>query len=140
MLVPIQVIAFPHLATHQRTEAASVFNLVRSVCSSVGVSVTLTLFVTSSAVSRATLVEHVTPYSLPLQLGPVAEAFDLASAQALAILEQEIERQAAMIAYNADFLFLAAAAVAALPVLLFVGRARIRGAPDREGEAFAIAE
>jgi DHA2 family multidrug resistance protein len=140
MLVPIQVIAFPHLATHQRTEAAAVFNLVRSVCSSVGVSVTLTLFVAGSAVSRASLVEHVTPYSLPLQLGPAAEAFDLASPQALAILAQEIERQAAMLAYNADFLFLAATAVAALPVLLFVGRARIRGAPDREGEAFAIAE
>ena len=36
MLVPIQIIAFPSLAPHQRTEATSVFNLVRSVCSSVG--------------------------------------------------------------------------------------------------------
>ena len=41
-LVPIQIIAFPELPSHQRTDATSVFNLVRSVCSSIGVSFTLT--------------------------------------------------------------------------------------------------
>ena len=139
MLVPIQVIAFPGLPPHQRTEAAAVFNLVRSVCSSIGVSVTLTLYVVNTAVSRAGLVEHVTPFNPALGPGAATE-FDTGSAFGLAVLQEVIDRQAAMLGYEAAFLFLAAAAVAALPLLLFVGRPQRGAEKDREGEAYAMAE
>ncbi|MEX0960103.1 MAG: DHA2 family efflux MFS transporter permease subunit [Burkholderiales bacterium] len=127
MLVPIQVIAFPSLAPEQRTEAAAVFNLVRSVCSSIGVSIILTLLVVNSAMSRANLVEHVSPYSEALRLRGGLQTFDAGTGQPLAVIEREIERQATMIGYNADFVFLTAAAIAALPLLLFVGRRRTAG-------------
>jgi MFS transporter, DHA2 family, multidrug resistance protein len=139
LLVPIQVLAFPGLAPHQRTEAAAVFNLVRSVCSSVGVSLTLAFYVSNTAVSRSQMVEYVTPFSPALQPG-VGPRFDADSLQGLAILQREIDRQAAMISYNADFFFLALAALVALPLLLFVGKPRLGAAQDREGEAYAIAE
>jgi MFS transporter, DHA2 family, multidrug resistance protein len=66
MLVPIQMIAFQTLSVERRTEATAVFNLVRTVASSVGVSIAFTFFVHTSAVSRAQLVEHATPYRASL--------------------------------------------------------------------------
>lgn len=136
MLVPIQVIAFPSLPPGQRTEAAAVFNLVRSVASSIGVSITLTLLVMNSAVSRAGLVEHVSPYSQALRLRGGLDAFDAGTGQPLALIEREIERQATMIGYNADFVFLSVAAVVALPLLLFVGRPR--AAPARDSDRASL--
>ncbi len=137
MLVPIQVIAFPLLAPHKRTEATAVFNLIRSVCSSVGVSITLTLFVRASATSRAQMVEHVTPYSEALRI-EANGGFSMSSQFGLAVIEREIDLQAAMMGYTADFLFLAVAALLALPLLLFVGRTpRVPRTPDREAERTA---
>lgn len=119
ILVPIQAIAFPSLAPEQRTEAASVFNLVRSVGSSIGVSATLTLFVQASSASRALLTEHVTPYNEALQ-GPTG--WSMATPEQLARLERQIDLQAAMMAYVHDFWLFAVGALAALPLLLLIGR------------------
>jgi DHA2 family multidrug resistance protein len=119
ILVPIQAIAFPSLAPEQRTEAASVFNLVRSVGASIGVSGTLTLFVQASGVSRARLTEHVTPYNEALR-DPAG--WSMASPGQLAALEEQIDLQAAMMAYIHDFWLFALGALAVLPLLLLVGR------------------
>jgi DHA2 family multidrug resistance protein len=118
MLVPVQVIAFPSLPAAQRTEGAAVFNTVRSVCSSLGVSIALAVFVTQSAVMHSRLVEYVSPYREALDAG----GFDAATLEGLARLEHEIGLQAAMAGYNSAFLYLAVAALAVLPVLLFIGR------------------
>jgi DHA2 family multidrug resistance protein len=119
ILVPIQAVAFPSLAPEQRTEAASVFNLVRSVGASVGVSGALTLFVQASSVGRARLTEHVTPYSEALRS---QSGWSMATPEQLALLEEQIDLQAAMMAYVHDFWLFAIGALAALPLLLFIGR------------------
>ena len=56
----------------------------------------------------------------------------------LALLNQEVTRQAAMIAYLDDFTFMMWVAFAAIPLLVFVRRPR-RGAPPPD-EAVAAAE
>lgn len=139
ILVPIQMIAFPALPVHQRTEGTSVFNLVRSVCSSIGVSLTLTLYVVTSSTNRAWLVEHISPYNAALRAAEQAGTFTAATPQGLALIEREIELQAAMAAYNADYLFLAVAALCGLPVLLLVGRMQ-RTKPDPQRSEILIAE
>jgi DHA2 family multidrug resistance protein len=137
MLVPIQVIAFPSLPPHQRTEATAVFNLVRSLCSSVGVSIALTLFVVTSSQTRARLVEHVSPYSEALRQ---ATGFDTGTQHGMAVIERQVDLQAAMAGYNADFLFIAIASVTVLPVLLLVGRAWRAKTPPSPDDAVMIAE
>ena len=124
ILVPIQVIAFPSLPPHQRTEATAVFNLVRSVGSSLGVSLALALFVHTSAVSHSQLVERATPYSRALRFGTEEHGWNLTTRDGLATLEREITRQATAIAYIGDFRLLPAFALAALPLLLLVGRSK----------------
>jgi len=140
MLVPIQIIAFPSLVPSQRTEATSVFNLVRSLCSSVGVSVTLTMLVVTSTATRSRLAEYVSPYSAALRAAQDSRAFDATTAHGLAILEREVERQALLTGYNADFLFLGVAALSALPLLFLVGRSARPSAEDREQSEMLLAE
>ncbi len=122
IMVPIQFIAFPSIAPEQRTEASSVFNLVRSVGSSIGVSVALTFFVHTSTVSHARLTEHVNPYHRPIHALSEQAGWNLASTKGLAKIESEVERQAAMIGYSAIFTVLAAGAIAGLPGLLLLRR------------------
>jgi len=133
-LVPIQMIAFPELAPQKRTEATSVFNLVRSVCSSIGVSFALTLFVVSSTENRSWLVQFISPYSKALRAAQAAGTLNPASQHGLAMIDREIDLQAAVAGYNADFRFLAFAALAALPVLLFIGRTRRPSASEEQTE------
>jgi MFS transporter, DHA2 family, multidrug resistance protein len=124
ILVPIQAIAFPSLDPGQRTEAASVFNLVRSIGSSIGVSIALTIFTRTATMSRARLVEHVSPYNEALQYESVARSVDIASTAGLAALERSVVAQAQLFAYVTDFRLLALAAVVGFPLLLLVGTGR----------------
>jgi DHA2 family multidrug resistance protein len=129
ILVPIQAVAFPSLAPESRTEAAAVFNLVRSVGASVGVSGALTLFVQSSGAGRARMAEHVTPYSDALR---APSGYGVETPEQLAHLSDLIDLQAAMMAYVHDFWLFALGALAALPLLLFIGKQRAFARGDNQ--------
>ena len=121
MLVPNQAIGFSTLPAEKRTEAAALFNLVRSVAASVGVSAALALFLRTSSISRAYMTEHISPYSAALAQSGSAGVWDIHTAQGLATLAHEIDRQAVMLGYMGDFRMFAIAALLGLPLLLFVG-------------------
>ena len=139
ILVPIQVIAFPALEPHRRTEATAVYSLVRNIGASIGVSGALALYVRTSSVMHAQLAEHVTPFNRALQAqGP--QGWSMATTQALARLEREISLQSAVIGFTGDFWLFALVALAALPLLLLIAKPKLpRSAADR-AEAMVIAE
>jgi DHA2 family multidrug resistance protein len=133
ILVPIQVIAFPSLEAHRRTEATAVYNLVRSIGASIGVSGAMAMYVRTSSVMHAQIAEHVTPFNRALQ-AQGNEGWSMTTTQALAMLEREISRQSAIIGFTGDFWLFALVALAALPLLLFIGRTTLpSGASDRAG-------
>jgi DHA2 family multidrug resistance protein len=139
ILVPIQAIAFPSLEPHRRTEATAVYNLIRSLGASIGVSGALAMFVRTSSVMHSQIVEHVTPFNRALQ-AQGQHGWSMATTQSLALLEREVNLQAAIIAFTNDFWLFALVALAALPLLLFVGKPQlVRGAGER-AEAMVIAE
>ncbi len=121
ILVPIQAVAFPSLEPHRRTEATAVFNLVRSIGASIGVSGALALFVRTSSVMHAQISEHVTPFNRALQAQGQG-GWGMQTLQELARLEREINLQAAVIGFTGDFLMFALIALASLPLLLFIGK------------------
>ncbi|HWQ40310.1 MAG TPA: DHA2 family efflux MFS transporter permease subunit [Burkholderiales bacterium] len=139
ILVPIQAIAFPALEPHRRTEAAAVYNLIRSLGASIGVSGALTLYVRTRTTMHAQLAEHITPYNEALR-AQAQNGWSLAAPESLARLEEEIHLQAAVIAYTADFGLFAIVALAALPLLLFIGRPRLPAKSASPGEGIVIGE
>ncbi len=139
ILVPIQVIAFPSLDPSRRTEATAVYNLIRSLGASIGVSGALAMYVRTSSVVHARLTEHVTPYSDALQAQPPG-GWHMGSTESLMQLEQEIARQAAILGFTGDFWLFALVALAALPLLLLIGKTPEPRGPRDRAEAMAIGE
>jgi MFS transporter, DHA2 family, multidrug resistance protein len=139
ILVPIQEIAFPSLEPHRRTEAAAVFNLVRSIGASIGVSGALAMFVRTSTVTHAQLVENVSPFNRALQ-GSGTQGWGIGSIEALAHLEREVGRQAAVIGFTGDFRLFALVALGGLPLLLFIGRIRRPRGQGEKTDTVMIAE
>lgn len=135
ILVPVQMMAFSQLASHQRNEGSAVFNLVRTMFSSIGVSIVVAVFIAVGATGRAELVEHVTPFNEALHYTELSGNYTADTEQGLAILEKEIDKQAEMQGYNASFLLIALGAFAAIPLVLLVGRSR-PGTSERKREEF----
>jgi len=87
--------------------------------------------VRTSSVMHAQIVEHVTPFNRALQ-AQGQHGWSMATTKSLAMLEREVSLQSALIAFTTDFWLFAMVALAALPLLLFVGKPQMmRGAGER---------
>jgi DHA2 family multidrug resistance protein len=131
VFIPLQATAFATLAPHLRTDGSSLLNLTRSVGSSIGISVMVTLLSRNTQASHADLAGHVTP--------AVSSAFDLSTLErfqqygeaALWVIDAEVTRQAAMIAYIDDFWLMMWLSLASVPLVLLM---RKSGAPVARSE------
>jgi DHA2 family multidrug resistance protein len=128
VFVPLQTLAFETLATHYRTTAASMLNLMRNIGGSIGVSVVTVLLAHNLQVSHSDLAAHVTTMNAPALPPSLAAPGQYIGTAALQFLENEINRQAMMIAYLDDFRLMMLMTIAALPLLLLIRRRR---APER---------
>ncbi len=114
VFVPLSTIAFATLAPALRTDAASLFSLIRNLGSSVGISVVMSLLSQNMQVNHASLAEHVTPFRL------MTDQLDTAAPQALVMLNAEVTRQATMIAYLDDFTLMMYVTLMVIPLLLLL--------------------
>jgi MFS transporter, DHA2 family, multidrug resistance protein len=121
--VPLTTLAFATLDPNRRNEAAGVFNLMRNVGSSVGISAVVALLTRNTQIVHSELATHVTPFNPVLQHPNVQRFWDITTSRGLAAINQEITRQAAMIGYIDDYKLMMILTVALIPlVLLFAGR------------------
>lgn len=128
VFIPLNSIAFTTLPPHLRTEGASLLNLARSVGSSVGISVVITLATNNTQRYHADLAQHVTP-----ELGSSIDLSTLDRYQAygemaLTMIDGEVTRQAAMLAYLDDFRLMAFLCMLGVPLVLLLKRAPPFGA------------
>ncbi len=117
--VPMATLAFVTLPATMRNEGTALFNLVRNIGSSIGISAVQALFTSNTQVMHASLAAHITPFvfathSLGRYAGRAAEA----------ALNGMITAQAAMIAYLDDFHLMMVMTLLSIPLLLFVRNAR----------------
>jgi DHA2 family multidrug resistance protein len=126
--VPLSALAFATLPVAKRTEAASIFSLIRNIGSSIGIAVVESMLTQNSQISHASLAAQITPFNSALQ-SPVAQQFwNTHTGAGLAALNQEITRQASMISYNDDYKMMMIVALASMPLLLLLRRP---GRPDK---------
>ncbi len=119
--VPLAAISFATLDRSYRDEGTSIFNLLRNVGSSIGISITQALLVRNTQVAHANLAEHIVPYRELLRALPPA---DLATPHGLAALNAFVTRQASMIAYLDDFKFLLVLTLVMIPLLVILRSGR----------------
>jgi MFS transporter, DHA2 family, multidrug resistance protein len=120
--VPLTTVALSTLAPEHRAEGAGVFNLARSMGSSVGISVVNSLFTYYVQVNHADISTGITAFNRVFAAPHVAALWGPSTVRGSAALDAVVNQQAQVIAYNNDYKFLMFATLATLP-LLFILRA-----------------
>jgi MFS transporter, DHA2 family, multidrug resistance protein len=121
--VPMAALTFATLGPALRNEGTALFNLIRNVGSSIGISTVQGLLVRNTQVVHSSLAQHITPLTLAHHSPGV-----YAGSQAVAALNRSVTAQASMIAYLDDFQLMLILTLLALPLLLLVRNSRAPGA------------
>jgi len=120
IFMPLQSMAFATLPPHYRTEGSSLMNLMRNVGASVGISGVTALLAQNIQVSHSEVGQHVTAETLdtldPSLLGIAGSVGD----SVMAMIDGEVNRQAAMIAYLDDFKAMMIVTALSIPLVLFL--------------------
>jgi DHA2 family multidrug resistance protein len=118
--VPLTTVALATIAPEHRAEGSGVFNLARSMGSSVGVSIVNSMLTYYVQVNHADISTGVTAFNRQLAAPNVALFWSPLTAGGRAGLDAVINQQAQVIAYNNDYKFLMYATLATLPLLLML--------------------
>ena len=134
VFIPLQGMAFATLPPHLRTDGSSLLNLTRNVGSSVGISIMETLLTHNIQVSHSDLASHITASMVNVIDLSTLDRFGDYGAAALGLINAEVSRQAAMVAYIDDFYLMMWMSLAAIPLVLIMRKSR-RQPPNVEPPA-----
>ncbi|WP_432377256.1 DHA2 family efflux MFS transporter permease subunit [Duganella sp. P38] len=123
VFVPLSAATFATLSPELRAEGTAIYSLIRNIGSSIGIALVQTLLVRNTQTAHASLTEHITS-SNPALLD------NLATPQAAAALNNEITRQASMIAYVDDFWLMFMLTLCVIPLLVLVRPPANNAPPD----------
>ena len=122
--IPLNITTFATLPPDRRTEGTSIYALMRNIGSSLGISVTGALLQINTQVNHATVAGEVTPFNHALQMGAAWHLWNPWSMHGAALLNQEITRQATIIAYVDDFKLMLVLSIVTMPLVLLTRSAR----------------
>jgi DHA2 family multidrug resistance protein len=126
VFVPLSTLAYQTLARSASDQAAVLYNVARTVGSSLGISLASYLVSLGSRIRYETLVQHVTPYNPAWQDWAAQHGGRIDDPQILASAAQEITRQANLIGFVDAFHSVALSFVLLMPLLLLFGRNQAR--------------
>ncbi|MCB1740814.1 MAG: DHA2 family efflux MFS transporter permease subunit [Gammaproteobacteria bacterium] len=132
IFVPLSTLAFASLPPAQTDFGSGLFNLSRTVGSSIGISAASTLLTHSIAVARSGLVTSLTPSNPNLSLWLDRVGPGPSATHAMATLERMLETQSAMLGFIHTFVLIAFSFVLLAPLLLL-----FRPSGRRGGDAMA---
>ena len=130
MFVTVQSLAFATLIPRLRTDAASLLNLSRNIGGSIGISLVTSLLARNVQVAHADMAARISDQTLPAISSSVVSQLGLPAQAATALINAEINRQAAFIAYLDDFWLMMWVTLAAIPLVLLLRPANKQGAGE----------
>jgi DHA2 family multidrug resistance protein len=116
IFVPLSTLAFATIPPHLRSEGSSVYTLIRNLGASAGISIMAAVLSRNNQAMHASFASHVDPSSPTLRA-----AFGAGwEHRSLEMINGEISRYAAMVAYLDDFKLMLIITIACLPMLLLM--------------------
>jgi DHA2 family multidrug resistance protein len=120
VFIPLQVSAFATLDARLRTDGSSLLNLFRSLGASAGISLMTVLLARNIQTSHSDLGGNVTAATGHIIDFSTVDRFQIAGDAAMVLLNAEVTRQAAMIAYIDDYYLMMWITLAAAPLALLM--------------------
>lgn len=127
VFIPLNTVAFATLGPAWRTDGASLLNLFRSIGASIGISIVTTLLGSNIQRSHEDLVGHITNSSTSLIDPSTADRFGMYGDAAMAMINAEINRQSAMIAYIDDYWAMMWVTLLSVPLVILLRPPRAGG-------------
>jgi len=118
----LTIVCFSSLRPELRTDGSAIYNLVRTLGSSIGISIIVTLLSHGIQHNHAELVERLNMTGIALDPTMSEKIMSAGGGSVLAMVEMEITRQASMIAYLNDFHFMMLVTFALVPFTLLIRR------------------
>ena len=122
VFIPLNASAFATLPPHLRTDGSSMLNLSRSIGSSIGISIVTTFLARNLQTAHSDLSANVTASFTQIVDFSTLDRFQSYGEAALRVLDAEVNRQAAMIAYINDFYLMMWMTLAVIPFTLLMKR------------------
>ncbi|MGB5445304.1 MAG: DHA2 family efflux MFS transporter permease subunit, partial [Psychromonas sp.] len=120
IFVPLSTITFATLDPRYRNEGTSLFSLMRSIGSSIGISVVVTYLAQRTQINHAAFSEYINPFSYALNHASQLHGYDLTTTAGLIGINAEVTRQALTLAYLQDFRLMIWVTLAAVPLVLLL--------------------
>jgi DHA2 family multidrug resistance protein len=125
--MPTNVVAFSNIPLSLRTDASSVLYLARNLGGSLGISISITMLTRNIQINHEELGSRITASSFNLFDPAMADRWGVLGDAGLQIIDMEVNRQAAMIAYLSDFQLLFYIILAMLPLVLLIKPVKMAG-------------
>ena len=137
IFVPLTTLTMGGLPNEQMGNAAGIFNLMRNIGGSVGISIITTMLSRDAQAHQSYLVEHITPYSRPFQeyAAMLNQYFtsrggpDFLNGKTYAAIYGLVVQQASALAFMDSFRFLAFVSILCIPSGLLLKRLRSGSRP-----------
>jgi DHA2 family multidrug resistance protein len=120
VFVTLSSLAYATLAREHTDAGAGLYNLARSIGSSIGISIAATWFTRFGQADWNQLGGHINPFNPALQQWLQASGMRLADPKTVAALANELGRQSSMLAFTQVFFLIALTFALMLPLLLFL--------------------
>ena len=120
LFVPLSSLAYATLAPEHATNAAAIFNLSRTIGSSMGISLASTIYTRSAQTQWNVLGGNITPYNLQVDGWLSSLNMSLENPQAPEVLEKVLQQQSAMIGFLDTFYFVMWCFIIIAPLILFI--------------------
>lgn len=136
VFIPLNVSAFGTLPPRLRTDGSSLLNLFRSLGASVGISLTTVMLARNLQTAHADIASEVTGASISSMVDvSTIDRYQNLGEAALRIIDLEVNRQAAMVAYVDDFWMMMWMTLAAVPLAFIMRKPKpLAGALPPPGE------
>jgi DHA2 family multidrug resistance protein len=127
VFVPLSAATFATLSPQMRAEGTALYSLVRNIGSSIGIALVQALLVRNTQIAHASLATQVNAAN-PAVHDPMS-LYDMATQAGPALINNEITRQASMIAYVDDYWLMMLLTLAVIPMLLLIRPPKASAAP-----------
>jgi DHA2 family multidrug resistance protein len=121
---PMNTLTLSKLSDELQDQGVAFYYLAFDVGSAIGTAAVVGLHARHSQINRATLAERITPYVEAGRMSELPDFWSVTDRAGLAALEQEVVRQASMIAFNNSFMVIALVMFSLVPFVLLFRYAR----------------
>jgi DHA2 family multidrug resistance protein len=118
VFVPLSAATFATLTPQMRAEGTALYSLIRNIGSSIGIAMVQALLVRNTQIAHASLTTQIT--SANPALNDPSSPWSLATQAGAAMVNNEITRQATMIAYVDDYWLMLLLCAAVIPLLILI--------------------